>query len=578
MRMKGKIKNNQKQVVNVNEKLKNMKVGKKLNYGFQIALVSLVIAIVVGMVGMIFINNQLKNYEEKYYTNNDLQLEIRKDLQMVGKQVLWSLTTKDKNTTQDRLLIAQEYAGYIDANLAALAANFDDEELCARLQAAVETLQIEREEIMALASENLINMALLEYNEQYSVASDAVQEILLEIGEVADQQASTAYQLARIFGYIMQALLGITGIIAFVLVMRVSKRITKTICDPLEELGVAATKLEEGDLNIDIAYVSEDELGDLAENFRTTCDQIKEVIHDAGAILTQMADGNFDIHSNARDRYVGEFEVLLLSMRKMRDQLSDTFRQMNDAAEQVNVGATQMAESAQELAEGATEQAGAVQELTATVDDVNNIAGQSAAAASEAAGNTSQAAQTAQQSTAEIKQLTTAMEAITDTSREIENIIGAIEDIAEQTNLLSLNASIEAARAGEAGKGFAVVADQIGKLASESAQSAVMTRELISKSLEQIEKGNEITNRTANSIEEVIQSMSEFADVASGAAEASNTQVDMLKQVGAGIEQINTVVQSNSAAAQQTSAVSQELAAQASQLKEMINQFKLPKA
>jgi len=577
MKMKAMFKKNEKPVVKANEKLKNMKVGKKLNYGFNIALVALVGAILVGFLGMIFINSQLANYNEKYYTNNDLQLEIRKDLQMVGKQVLWSLTTKDKNTTADRLAIAAEYAGYIDANLETLAANFDDEELCARLRAAVEALQVEREEIMVLAGENLINMALLEYNEQYSVASDAVQEILIEIGHKVDEQASYAYMSSRIFGYVMQGFLGAIGIVAFIIVMRVSKKITVTICDPLKEIGVAATKLEEGDLNIEIAYTSEDELGELAENFRTTCEQIKIVIHDAGEILVQMADGNFDIHSNARDRYVGEFEVLLLSMRKMRDQLSDTFRQMNEAAEQVNIGATQMADSAQELAEGATEQAGAVQELTATVDDVNNISEQSAKAASEAAQNTEETAKNAQQSTEEIKHLTEAMAGITETSKEIENIIGAIEDIAEQTNLLSLNASIEAARAGEAGKGFAVVADQIGKLAAESAQSAVMTRELISKSLEQIEKGNDITNHTAKSIEEVIQSMAEFANVASQSAEASNTQVDMLKQVGDGIEQISTVVQSNSAAAQQTSAISEELAAQAEQLKEMINQFKLPR-
>ena len=66
--------------------------------------------------------------------------------------------------------------------------------------------------------------------------------------------------------------------------------------------------------------------------------------------------------------------------------------------------------------------------------------------------------------------------------------------------MLALNASIEAARAGEAGKGFAVVADQIGKLASDSAKSAVNTRELIDKTLVEIEKGNSITNAESRSV------------------------------------------------------------------------------
>ena len=74
---------------------------------------------------------------------------------------------------------------------------------------------------------------------------------------------------------------------------------------------------------------------------------------------------------------------------------------------------------------------------------------------------------------------------------KIGEIIVQIEDIASQTNLLSLNASIEAARAGEAGKGFAVVADQIGKLAADSADSAAETKELISKTVQEIEKGKE---------------------------------------------------------------------------------------
>ena len=52
-------------------------------------------------------------------------------------------------------------------------------------------------------------------------------------------------------------------------------------------------------------------------------------------------------------------------------------------------------------------------------------------------------------------------------------------------------------------------------------------------------------------------------------------QVDMLKQIEAGIEQITWVVQNNSASAEETSAVSEELSAQATNLESMVEQFVL---
>lgn len=124
------------------------------------------------------------------------------------------------------------------------------------------------------------------------------------------------------------------------------------------------------------------------------------------------------------------------------------------------------------------------------------------------------------------------MEHITEISKEIGNIITDIEDIASQTNLLALNASIEAVRAGEAGKGFAVVADQIGKLAADSAQSAVNTRELIDKTLVEIEKGNSITRTTAEAFNQIIADMESFEEMAQNTMEKANSQAESLAQIG----------------------------------------------
>lgn len=159
------------------------------------------------------------------------------------------------------------------------------------------------------------------------------------------------------------------------------------------------------------------------------------------------------------------------------------------------------------------------------------------------------------------------------TSNEIANIISEIEDIASQTNLLSLNASIEAARAGEAGRGFAVVADQIGKLASDSANSAVNTKRLIENSIQEIEKGNEITIKTTKAIETVIEGIRQLAVSTKEISELSDTQADAMKQLELGVEQISEVIQSNSAAAQETSATSEELSAQSEALRELVAQF-----
>ena len=86
---------------------------------------------------------------------------------------------------------------------------------------------------------------------------------------------------------------------------------------------------------------------------------LESVISDASRLLSEMADGNFDVRTEAEERYVGSFQSLLSSIRKLNRDLSSTLGQINQSADQVAAGSSQVSNGAQALSQGATEQASA---------------------------------------------------------------------------------------------------------------------------------------------------------------------------------------------------------------------------
>ena len=560
---------------NVEEFYRKLKVGTKLKYAFTTVIVTFAVAMAVSLVSIVMMNVDTYQFYREAYANSTLQMEIRKDIQLVGKYILWSMTTDDTGSIQSYLNSAQQYADQVGKNVTTLEKSYNDKKKVAELKDAIEELKKQRAALMELAQQNKNDEALALFNSDYNDATEKLQDILVDIGKVASAEAKSQYTSARVTGLvsiILMILIG-TGAVAFSNVIRTT--ITGIMLKPIQELEGAAEKLKAGQLDVEINYESPDELGKLAGNFRQACKTLEVIVQDTSYLLGEMAEGNFNVSSNNAQIYIGNFKQQYESMSKLKHELSDTLTQINEASEQVASGSGQLAGGAQALAEGATDQAGAVEELTATVESVSGIAESSAESASGAYQMVRTAVEQADQSREELQALTNAMERISSTSQEIQNIIGSIEEIASQTNLLSLNASIEAARAGEAGKGFAVVADQIGKLAGDSAQAAVNTRDLIEKSLQEIENGNQITEKTVAALNKILESMNDFANAAKGASESSTEQANMLKQIEQGIEQISSVVQSNSAAAEETSATSQELSAQSEGLKNLVGRFKL---
>lgn len=398
------------------------------------------------------------------------------------------------------------------------------------------------------------------------VAAESLAEMNVTMGVETSTKLSNQ---SRITILIIVAVIAMAVLISILFAVNTAKALSI----PIIQVQQASAKLAAGSLDIKLDIHSNDEVGQMAKSFEEAAGMIRGYIAELGRGLKKIASGDFNVTTDVV--YKGDFKGMGEAIEVITDSLSDTLKQINDASSQVAMGAVQMADSAQTLADGATDQAGAVEELTATIENVTLMVEGSAESANASYEQAKGYELEAESGSKEMEYLTKAMDSITRTSKEIENIIAEIEDIASQTNLLSLNASIEAARAGEAGKGFAVVADQIGRLAADSAKSAVNTRQLIVTAIGEVENGNQITQKTSEALDKVIGGIKLLAQSAKGTSELAVSQAATMRQIEEGIEQISNVVQSNSASAQETSATSEELSAQSENLKALVDQFVL---
>lgn len=566
-----------------NERYKNLSLKKKLfiSHGIIIAVAAVIavlllvgLNIVKGNVSGIF-NGPLANIDsvgKVRYGITDLQRAINRILTEDSSQVGNSYVNFEKTVTEDVSLITDSVQQMQNRKM-----NTESTALLNQLASKIDEGEKVRSKLMTQIKAGRYSEAVELNNNTYLPIVNDIKSLSEQLGNSIDKTAVHYYTMTKYTGVGM-TVAGILLLLADVVFgLRVTRKMASAIVEPVQEITEAAKIMYSGDMSIGerITYESEDEIGQFADALRGTTKNLSDYVNEISAILQRMATGDLTEDSNEITDFLGDFASIKESFVHILKRFNSTLTNIQTSADEVEEGAGGISQSSQALAEGATDQASAIQQLDATVTSVANMATESARETQQAYDDIQKTVSDAEQEKEKMKELTDEMRRIYEISSEIGNIIVTIENIASQTNLLSLNASIEAARAGEAGKGFAVVADQIGKLAADSANSAAETKELISKTVQEIEKGNAVTETVSQSFDRVIASMNTFADVAHQINETAVNQASALEQVNQGIDQLSAAVQNTASSSEESAAISEQLSAKAEELDTLVRKFKL---
>ena len=568
----------------IKKRIANLKVAGKLKVYRMTVLVMTLFLVWVALNSTLVIRSNIEKITEVWSPS----LEYLQDLEtMTAKyrikqnQHLVSSDTAVMNSCEEEIKKLESQIQDTDAKLdAIMSANSKAQKGQADYEAASkgwEKYRAASDEILKLSREGkqreASRLMIGEVYEEYKVFTEKL-TILRDEFQAELDRAKTMANVCTVIIFIVIVAVGLAIAVVTTLIGRI---ITNSITEPVEQIEAAVASLRKGELsNVEmLTYESEDELGDTIRNLKEAMGILADYVSEISVEVKAIAQGDLTRNGDDITDFLGDFSELKVSLLYILKRFNSTLTEISNLAEQVSSNASEVEDASKSLADGATEQAGVIEELNATIDTVVDLAADTAKETQSASARVKASANKANEEKEKMNELLTEMEHITEISKEIGNIITDIEDIASQTNLLSLNASIEAARAGEAGKGFAVVADQIGKLAADSAKSAVNTRDLIDKTLVEIEKGNTITRTTADAFNQIIADMESFAELAENTMEKANSQAESLEQIGQGIEQLSGVVQGNAASSEENTAISINLAEGAAKMNDRVNIFKL---
>lgn len=553
---------------------RSMSVKGKLLIFSTLLLAILVALAVVGIVVMDLTNNA---HNARYNNYGEGELDLSEafshfhEVKVHARNMLY-LYADNEEKQQAEITTINEKVEEAEESLAAFASRMDKygSDISANYEKClghIRDYEASVQNMISLVNSGNLEGARAELLSNGVTTANAAEDVMNTIVSQMDAESAAASAL------IEEQIAGLRTVIfcicltAFIIVFFYCFNLIRSITVPIARLKEAAKKLADGDVEVELVKLHNDDFGLLMDEFEMMATAIRE----QALIADRIAQGDLTVQVVPRS----EKDLLGKALYKLVADNNVTLGNIRESTMQVTIGAEQVATASQSLAQGSTEQASALEQVTASMDEIAVHTKENASEANQADELVHSVKEMAVSGNGQMKAMIHAMNDINESSETISKIIKVIDDIAFQTNILALNAAVEAARAGVHGKGFAVVAEEVRNLAAKSASAASETAEMIEDSIRKVNNGTKLAEETAQALDEIVNSIDQIVALISSIASASNEQATAVSQIDQAIGQVSQVVQTNSATSEQCAAASEELSNQAANLRNLMTNYKL---